>query len=76
MLDNELPNLVEPVTKSMLEVIVCATIVCAVRVPLTVKLSADDAVEENDAVVALAAFVANEADTAFVANEALTAFNT
>ena len=44
MLVNELPNLVEPVTKSVDDVIVCATIVCAVRVPLTVKLSALDAV--------------------------------
>ena len=46
--------------------------------PLTKKLSADDAVEANDALVA---FVANEADTAcktydaVVANEALVALS-
>ena len=43
------PNLEEPVTKSVDDVIVCTTIVCAVNVPLTVKLSADDAVDANDA---------------------------
>jgi hypothetical protein len=42
------PFLVDPVTKSIDDVIVCAIIVCAVNVPLTVKLSADDAVEAND----------------------------
>ena len=41
---SKLPNLVDPVTKSVDDVIVCATIVWAVKVPLTVKLSAEDAV--------------------------------
>ena len=44
VLVNELPKRVDPVTKSVDEVIVCTTIVCAVRVPLTIKLSALDAV--------------------------------
>ena len=38
------PNLVDPVIKLTDEVIVWAIIVCAVRVPLTKKSSADDAV--------------------------------
>jgi hypothetical protein len=46
------PLRVEPVTNSIDDVIVWATIVCAVNVPLTVKLSADDAVEAKDDVVA------------------------
>jgi hypothetical protein len=37
-----------PVINSIDDVIVCATIVCAVNVPRTVKLSADDAVAAND----------------------------
>ncbi len=52
------PKRVEPVTKSTLDVIVCTTIFCAVKVPLTVKLSAEDAVV---AVVAVAAFPEIEA---------------
>ena len=77
--------------RSVDDVIVCATIVWAVSVPLTVKLSAEEAVEANEAFTALveftafSAFVANEALTAFktydavaalVANDELTAFNT
>ena len=38
------PKREEPVTKSIEDVIVCTLIVCAVKVPLTKKLSADDAV--------------------------------
>ena len=57
------PFLVDPVTKSMDDVIVWATIVCAVNVPLTVKSLADDAV------------AAYEADTAFSTYDALWAFN-
>ncbi len=47
------PNRVDPVTNSVDEVIVCATIVCAVSVPRTVKSSADDAVAAYDALTAL-----------------------
>ena len=58
------PNLVDPVTKSTDDVIVCTTRVCAVIVLLTrrfdavafcliTKLSADDAVAANDALTAL-----------------------
>ena len=50
VLDSNEPFLVEPVTNSIDEVIVWATIVWAVNVPLTKKLSADDAVAEYDAV--------------------------
>ena len=46
---NKLPNLVEPVTNSCDEVIVCTTIVWAVKVPATVKLFAYDDVAANDA---------------------------
>jgi len=46
VLDNSLPNIVDPVMYSVLEVITCATIVCAVKVPLTKKSSAEDAVKE------------------------------
>jgi hypothetical protein len=56
------PNLDEPVTKSVDDVIVCTTIVCAVNVPRTVKLSADDAVAANDA---LKAFETNDAVNAY-----------
>jgi hypothetical protein len=49
---------VEPVLNSILDVRTCTLIVCAVNVPLTVKLSADDAVEENDE---LTAFKTNDA---------------
>jgi hypothetical protein len=42
------PLRVLPVINSIDEVIVCTFIVCAVKVPLTVKLSADDAVDAND----------------------------
>ena len=38
------PKCVDPVTNSTDEVMYWATIVCAVRVPLTKKLSAEDAV--------------------------------
>ena len=61
VLVSKVPNLVEPVTKSVEEVIVWATIVCTVNVLeikallavilfLTIKLSADDAVNACDAV--------------------------
>ena len=54
-MDNKLPNIVDPVTKSTEDVIVCTTKVCAVIVPLiraleavkeflTMKSSAEDAV--------------------------------
>jgi hypothetical protein len=56
-----LPKWVDPVTKSTELVIVCTTIVCAVRVPLTVKASADDAV------AAVVEIVAYEAEVAFAA---------
>jgi hypothetical protein len=46
------PFRVDPVTKSIDEVIVCTFIVCAVKVPLTVRLSADDAVAANDELTA------------------------
>ena len=52
MFDNKDPNLVEPVTKSTDEVIVCTTIVCAIRVPLTKKSSAEDAVDANEELTA------------------------
>ena len=42
------PLRVDPVLNSILDVIVCTTIFCAVNVPLTVKLSADEAVAAND----------------------------
>ena len=58
------PNLVDPVTTSWDEVIVCTTIVCAVNVPLTVKLSAEEAV------------AANEDETAFSTYDAVWAFKT
>ena len=58
VLELKVPNLVEPVTKSTLDVIVWTTIFCAVKVPLTVKLSAEEAVT---AVVAVAAFPEIEA---------------
>ena len=45
-------NLVEPVTKSTYEVIVCTSIVWAVNVPRTVKLSAEDAVVANEELTA------------------------
>jgi len=48
-----LPNIVDPVTYSILDVITCATIVWAVKVPLTVKSSAEDAVNANDEVFIL-----------------------
>jgi hypothetical protein len=67
------PNLVEPVTKSTDEVIVCTTNVCAVNVFLTVKASADEAVCAcivNEALVALNAY---DAVVAFTAYEALVA---
>ena len=60
MLDNNEPFLVEPVTNSTDEVIVWATIVWAVNVPLTVKLSADDAVAANEDETAFDAMPSNE----------------
>jgi hypothetical protein len=50
VLDDSEPNLVEPVTNSVDEVIVWAITVCAVNVPRTVKSSADEAVFAFDAV--------------------------
>ncbi len=44
MLLKLLPNIVEPDTYSTLAVMVWTTIVWAVKVPLTVKSSADEAV--------------------------------
>jgi hypothetical protein len=76
---NEDPNLVEPVTKSTLDVIVCTTKVCAVNVPATVKLFANDAVTAEtafDADCAKAtndAVEANDADSAFATNDAVEA---
>ena len=52
------------------DVITCATIVCAVNVPLTVKLSADEAVAAKEDDIALEA---KEADVAVDAKEALVA---
>jgi hypothetical protein len=67
------PNLVLPVTKSTLDVIVCTTIVCAVNVPATVKLFANDAVTAETAFDADCAKATNDA---VEANEEETAFNT
>jgi hypothetical protein len=64
MLDDNDPNLLDPVTNNVDEVIVCATIVCAVSVPLTVKLSAEDAVA---ALEELTAFSTYDDVTAFCA---------
>lgn len=47
------PKWVDPVINSTEDVMVCATIVCAVRVPLTIKLSADDAVTAFSAQLAV-----------------------
>ena len=44
VLEMMLPKWVDPVTKSTELVIVCTTIVCAVRVPLTRNESPEDAV--------------------------------
>ena len=55
MVSND-PFLVLPVTKSIDEVIVWATIVCAVKVPLTIKSSAEDAVFAFEAVNAEVAY--------------------
>ena len=55
MFDNWLPKIVDPVTNSVEDVIVCTTIFWAVNVPATVKLSAYDDVKEYDAVVAFRA---------------------
>ena len=48
VLEMMLPKWVDPVTKSTELVIVCTTIVCAVRVPLTRNESAEDAVAAYD----------------------------
>lgn len=61
---NALPNTLDPLEYITEDVIVCTTIVCAVNVFLTVKLSAEDAV---------AAFRAYDADKAY---DALAAFKT
>jgi len=83
VLEAIVPNRVDPVTKSIDEVITCATIVVAVKVFLTIKLSAEDAVfaklaydavNTNDAVCALDALRAYEADTALNVNDAVCAF--
>jgi hypothetical protein len=58
---NNDPLRVDPVINSIDEVIVCATIVCAVNVPRTVKLSADEAVAAYDAEIAFDAVAANDA---------------
>ena len=55
MLLKLLPNIVEPDTYSTLAVIVWTTIVWAVKVPLTVKSSADDAVSAYDDVAGIKA---------------------
>jgi hypothetical protein len=71
VLVDKLPKRVEPVTKSVDDVMVWATIVWAVNVPLTKKLSADDAVvanEEERTVIELVWL--------FVINEAVFVFNT
>ena len=47
------PNFVDPVINSVDEVIYWATIVWAVNVPLTKKLSAEDAVAAYDALIVL-----------------------
>jgi hypothetical protein len=67
------PNLVLPVTKSTLDVIVCTTNVCAVNVPATVKLFANDAVCAETAFDADCAKATNDA---VEANEEETAFST
>ncbi len=46
---NDDPNRVEPVTKSTELVIVCTTNVCAVKVPATVNVFANDAVSAETA---------------------------
>ena len=69
--DNKEPLIEDPVTKSIDDVIVCTFIVCAVNVPLTVKLSAEDAVSANDELIA---FKTYDADTAFKIYEAVAAF--
>ena len=77
--DNNEPNLVDPVINSVEEVIVWATIVWAVNVPRTKKLSADEAVaaneDETDELTLLAydAVVANEADVEVLAYDAVVA---
>ena len=71
--DNKLPKRVDPVTKSILEVMVWTTIVWAVRVPLTVKLSAEDAVDANEE---LTAFRTYDAVCAFWTNDAVWANTT
>ena len=81
------PKREEPVTKSIDDVIVCTLIVCAVKVPRTKKLSADDAVAAYDADTAFKTYdavAANDAvpsdiptiNEALVAYDALTACNT
>jgi hypothetical protein len=86
--DNEFPNTLDPELYITLEVIVCTFNVCAVNVPATVKLFANDEVndvvaneelvafEANDALVANEELVAFEANDALVANDEETAFKT
>ena len=71
MLLNNDPLRVDPVLNSIDEVITCTFIVCAVNVPRTVKLSAEDAVSANDELIA---FKTYDADTAFKIYEAVAAF--
>ena len=52
-------------SKRLDDVIVCTTIVCAVRVPLTVKLSAEEAVKALFACVANEALLANPDEVAY-----------
>jgi hypothetical protein len=64
VLESKDPNRVEPVTKSTLDVIVCTTNVCAVKLPATVNVFAKDAV---------AAETAFDADCAKATNDAVAA---
>ena len=72
------PKREEPVTKSIDDVIVCTLIVCAVKVPRTKKLSADDAVAAYDADTAFKTYDAVAANDAVpldkpIINDALVA---
>jgi hypothetical protein len=70
------PNLVDPVTKSTLDVIVCTTNVCAVNVPATVNAFANEAVCAETAFDADTAKATNDAVCAFATNDAVDANNT
>jgi hypothetical protein len=69
------PNLVLPVTKSTLDVIVCTTNVCAVNVDATVNAFAKDAVCAETAFDADCAKATNEAVCAKATNEAVAAYD-